>query len=463
MKTAIQNRLFILALLLIVVCCGLLLPLESIVAYADTTGYSTALEDLSQDSKFDIANYPTVVGNNSLDLVQIAEGTDKRLYVYLYQPSGKTKDYRASSINISTDRAVTLNSVHNYFLEYCNNSGTLYKYVVKEFTVSDDNVRYYTIPSVFRPYDKKVDGSVDGDNTVSETPFEVSRQYEFGTINGNYYMNCIDIETITVTDKFVGFVRYEGGFDLLKNQDCDSHFVAFNTDKPIDKLIEAEVEFTTQEYTWSFAPVSGASESFGSILPGKAELTADQKVDYTGAGVFAKTYTWARIQSVDAFKSSVDITEQVYSGVLLNGFAGSILTDEATAILDRMQWVLRFKETPWILSGSSLSGYTSESSTLVGDVTILRLKFETVGVTYNMGVVDNKQTGSKDPVNENKFWVEYKGDGSLCWLYKLLGIVTLILLLPVLPYVIKVIVWIVTLPFKLLDSVLKKSSKRKKE
>ena len=42
----------------------------------------------------------------------------------------------------------------------------------------------------------------------------------------------VDIETITITDKFVGFVRYKDGFKLYVGA-CDSHFVAFNTDKPI--------------------------------------------------------------------------------------------------------------------------------------------------------------------------------------------------------------------------------------
>ena len=44
----------------------------------------------------------------------------------------------------------------------------------------------------------------------------------------------------------------------------------------------------------------------------------------------------------------------------------------------------------------------------VGDVKILRLKFKTDGVVYDLGVVDNKQTGSKDPAGETekKEWYE---------------------------------------------------------
>ena len=38
----------------------------------------------------------------------------------------------------------------------------------------------------------------------------------------------------------------------------------------------------------------------------------------------------------------------------------------------------------------------------MSDVTILRLKFETDGVVYNLGVVDNKQTSSVIPDGEGQ-------------------------------------------------------------
>ena len=72
----------------------------------------------------------------------------------------------------------------------------------------------------------------------------------------------MDIETIVVTDKFVGFVRYKDGFKLYVGA-CDSDFVAFNTDKPIDKLLEADVYYTTQSYDWSSVPFVGVKETFG--------------------------------------------------------------------------------------------------------------------------------------------------------------------------------------------------------
>ena len=60
-----------------------------------------------------------------------------------------------------------------------------------------------------------------------------------------------------------------------------------------------------------------------------------------------------------------------------------------------MKWVLRFAETEYT---SSASAYVYvQNGTRISDVTILRLKFETDGVVYNLGVVDNKQTSSTTP------------------------------------------------------------------
>ena len=96
----------------------------------------------------------------------------------------------------------------------------------------------------------------------------------------------------------------------------------------------------------------------------------------------------------------------------------------------------------------------SETTTLVGDVTILRLKFETDGITYNLGTIDNKQTGDRDPVNDEQIEVGLSKMGK--WI---LGIIALILLLvilmPILPYIAKLIVWIILLPFKLIAAIVK--------
>ena len=67
-----------------------------------TTTYTNVLEDLQRDSSFSKENYPEKATDYSLQIIQLAESSDKELFVYAYQPSGQLKGLVASSINIST-------------------------------------------------------------------------------------------------------------------------------------------------------------------------------------------------------------------------------------------------------------------------------------------------------------------------------------------------------------------------
>lgn len=370
-------------------------------AYADT-GYTGVLEDLRKDESFSIEYYPANGADYSLQMIQVAESTDKELFVYLYQPSGNTKDLRASSINIST----TVNdeiSYRNYKLTYLNSNGVFYKYLVKDFTVLNEPTRYYAISSVYRPFDESIDNPAEHGNEITEINYDVSKQYCFSTINGKPYVQVVDIQTITVTDKFVGFVRYMDGFQLYVGA-CDSHFVAFNTDKPMDKLLEADVYYTSQEYSWSFAVGAGENETFYDKQDNYAHLKYTDKVEHTGGGWFAGTYKWDRIQMVEEFIANENMTQDVYTGALIDISVANKITDAGINALKGKKWVLRFAETSYSSTSGGMS--TVAFSTLVGDVTILRLKFETDGVTYNLGVIDNKQTGGRDPVNEQEIVVQ---------------------------------------------------------
>lgn len=433
----------------LVLCIVLMAVQTPLIAKAEGKTYSGVLDDLKKDSSFDASNYPTKVDDNSIHIVQIAESVDKELFVYAYQPSGKSKDFRASSINIST----TINeaiSFFNYKLEYLNSSGVFYKYKVKDLIVKPDGVRYYATSSIFRPFDSSIDNQASGDNTISEVPYAVNKQYAFGEINGKPYVNCVDIETIVITDKFVGFVRYPDGFKLYTGA-CDSHFVAFNTDKPIDKLLEADVYYTSQEYSKVTAPFVGEKIAFGEKKDNYAYLKYTDKVEHNGGGLFAGTYTWDIIQSVDDFIQGEN-RENMYHGAALDVKASSKLTDEALNQLKGKKWVLRFAETSYSLSSSA--GTTSFFSTLVGDVTILRLKFETDGITYNLGVIDNKQTGSNNPSNETDVDVSLNNRGKTL-LYLLMAILLIVLLAPILPYILQLVILIISIPIRLVIGIVR--------
>ena len=432
-----------------------------LISKAESVQYTLVSEDLSKDSSFNVANYPSKLNDYSVQIIQLAESVNKELFVYTYQPSGDK--VKASSINIST----TINdeiSYHNYKLELLNFDGTLFKYKVTGFEVKADPVRYYVISNIYRPFDEGVGDKKSGNNTINEVNYAVNKQYCFGEINGKPYVNCVDIETIVVTDKFVGFVRYPDGFKLFTGAGaCDSHFVAFNTDKPIDKLLEADVYYTTQEYSSSWAALVGEKETFGDKADKYAYLKYTDKVEHAGGGWFAGTYKWDRIQTIDDFIKGEN-RENIYHGAVLDVKISSKLTDEALTELKGKKWVLRFAETNYSLSSNYTTGATFESYTLVGDVTILRLKFETDGITYNLGVIDNKQTGSTEPSNSMDIKVEPNATGKGI-IYLILFVLLLVLLAPLLPYVLNAVIFIVSLPIKLVSEIIKliKSSREKRK
>ena len=461
MTQATKTRLVSIFLAFVLGICAVITTAAQtpLVARAESITYSGVMEDLKKDTSFNPGNYPTKADDYSLQIIQLAESSDKELFVYVYQPSGKAKNFKASSINIST----TINdsiSYLNYKLEFLNSNGVFYKYKVSGLTVKNESVRYYAISSIYRPFDESIDKQASGGNTVIEVNYAVNKQYAFGSINGKPYVNCVDIETIVVTDKFVGFVRYKDGFKLYVGA-CDSHFVAFNTDKPIDKLLEADVYYTTQSYDWSSVPFVGVKETFGDKADKYAYLKYTDKVEHTGGGLFAGTYKWDRIQTIDDFIKGEN-RENIYHGAVLDVKTSSKLTDEALTELKGKKWVLRFAETSYSLSGYSTTGSTFESYTLVGDVTILRLKFETDGITYNLGVIDNKQTGGKEPSNETDIDISLNKRGKMI-LYLLMLILLIILLAPILPYVLQAIVWIISLPFKGISAAVKSTKRRRTE
>ena len=419
-------------------------------ATSANTVYTNVLDDLTKDNSFKPSNYPEKTDDYSLQIIQLAESADKELFIYVYQPSGQTKNFTACSINIST----TINdniSFINYKLQKLNSNGVFFKYKVSDFTVKTEPTRYYAISSIYRPFDESIDKPASDGNTVTEVNYNVSKQYCFGEINGKPYVNCVDIETIVVTDKFVGFVRYNDGFKLY-NGACDSHFVAFNTDKTIDKLLEADVYYTSQRYSWTFAAFVGENQKFEEKQDNYAYLKYTDKVEHNGGGLFAGTYKWDRIETTEQFIAENDLTQNVYSGAILDVNVANKITDEGKAALQGKKWVLRFAETDYTLGGGN--GTTYSFSTLVGDVTILRLKFETDGVTYNLGTIDNKQTGSDKPINDETYKVVI--NSRVKWILGIIAaILLLIILAPILSYIIRFVVWVVLLPFKAIGALFK--------
>ena len=430
----IRNTLYVfLALMFVLTCCVSTLTLCA----TSTTNYSGVLEDLQTDSNFDANTYIQNGADYSLQVIQIAESVDQRLFVYVYQPSGQVRNLRATSINISNNLNGEI-EYHNLKLIYLNSSGVFFKYTVSNYWVMQDrDIRYYDISSIFRDYIAGVDEEPPASNTTSEVSYEVGQLWTATTKDGEVTYTSTSTETITITDKYVGFVRYYNGYKFYDSS-CDAHYVAFSTDKNIDTLIEAELYFDTRTYI--------APTGITSILdPVYGELVEDNyvKLRYTDIasnsanGLFGHKYTWERIETVENFVSD----------------SNNNLSSEVKQSLINKEWVLRFFETDY--STYMAAGVGFNKGIEITNVSILRLMFETDGQVYDLGVVDNKQSGDLIPDNEEP----------LPWWVKLIIIIICILLLliilPFLPaiitfivtvlkYVFKFLWWLISLPFRLI-------------
>ncbi len=436
---------------LIAVFVGLYFSLCSfpiITTVAETTIYTDVLSDLRTDENFDESQYPSVSDDFSLQVIQIAESSDNELFVYVYQPAHSAMDLPATEIRLSTnapdDEVI---SYKDYELSLISTRGVFDKYKIKDFTVKTDSVRYYNIVQIVREWDNLIDDDLPMDNTTSTVPYEVSQKWEVSTVDGKTTYRVLTLETITITDKFVGYVRYDEGFKLYVDS-CDSHFVAFNTDRNMDKLLEADLTYVSRRYMDVIGIHGDGVPTYEDSLTIFKTLTYTDKASNDGDGLFGKKYTWERIQKTEDFLSETDETDNV------------TITKKGATALENTAWVLRFAETSFKNVSSGMVGSSTSYGTEVSDVTILRLKFETEGETYNLGVIDNKQTGSSEPVATVKPdpWKQFKTmmKKILKWIVIGFGIVILGFIVGLFGRPIVDFLWgLIKLPFRLIGKLFK--------
>ena len=452
---------YLISFTLSLLCLFMCLPCSVMTAYADGIsvdgGYTSVLDDLRKDEKFTETDYPVVENDYTLQVIQIAESVDNELFVYVYQPNPEHGKYVASSINISATLHNAL-EIKNYGLSLINYDGVFQKYLVTGLTLPSGTTRYYDVVSIYRVFDENIDEGLDDDNgnTINEVVFEVAKQYTISDTENGTIIKVADTDIVYITDKYVGFVRYQDGFYLQANRACDSHYIAFSTDRPIDNLYEADVYYTTQSFKSSYEVVVGSPGpiiEYGKVLEDYAYLNYTQSEEYKGGGWWANTYTFDRIQTTEEFLKSED-REFIFELGLFNMSTTSKLTDEGLQNIKDSKWILRFAETDY--SFINTPTYIEKQYTIVGNVSILRLKFETDGVVYNLGVVDNKQSGNLVPDNVTKTELKMAD-----WFKIVIALLALILVLyvlgPFLPIIfsfiggiLKLALKIITLPFRLL-------------
>lgn len=425
-KRKLHKRFFAVLAVMLLILPLFLTGAAGVTAFAAETGYTGALEDLQKDENFNVEEYPDNARDYSIKVIQIAESTAGELFIYTYQPSQKTQNLVATEINMSLTENVDGTRLYSLTLLSCD--GVLCKYKVDNFVMVEDIIRYYNITSIYRKWIKDIDEETGNDNTINAVAFEVGKLWGVLVENGEVHYGCIEIETIEITDKFVGYLRNWTGVIFGGHKSQDNHYVAFSTNKPMDKLIDADVYYTSQSVDLSGIGNelnhSVVKKEYGEKESKIVTLSNVDTVTVVGT-LFTKTYTWNRVQSAEKFSASNN------------------LKDPDKEAIANKEWVLLFAETNYEYT-SSPSQLIRKKYTEVSDVSILRLKFETNGKVYNLGVVDGKQTSGERPSNKpdtvlsrlfntfEKIWNALKCffTGKSTWWVYLIVVIAVLILLP---------------------------------
>ncbi len=383
-------------------------------AFADYAQSTNVLDDLQKDGTFNINDYPAVPDDYSLKVIQIAETTDKELLIYVYQPAARNKRLVASSINIAREQNNTSKLAYvNYALELIISAGEFFKYRVKGFELSPEAIRYYNISNILRPFDKTID-TPPAAGSIAEVENRVAQCWTARTVDGNVEYVMTDCEVVEITKKYVGFFDYFDGASpsigwetlLGKIEINGTHtirnFVAFSTDRNIEKLMEVELQYSLQDYSYSICAnplclYSGHpyktiyDKKKGEVIQQDPVTLDEREVTNNPQGWGGNRYTWKTIQTTEEFIAGADSGNYTLTTEGANDVAGT-------------QWVLNFYDAVFTVTGniSPLDNQVHWKGKTASNVMILRLLFETEGKTYNLGVVDNKQTGDGKPDNVKK-------------------------------------------------------------
>lgn len=178
-------------------------------------------------------------------------------------------------------------------------------------------------------------------------------------------------------------------------------------------------------------------------------------------GLFGDNYDFKEIQSVvELFEEENDI-QVWFDNSFFKVSTNTEFSSEAKQALESQKWVLRFCETPVTASSwgePPVVGYTVHR-TRISDVIILRLHFKSQGKEYNLGVVDNKQTGSLDPLAQTQTTFDLSDElKDFLWILLIvLGLFVLGVLLYLFSPILKLLLFILLLPFRAIGHILKKN------
>lgn len=459
----------ILKILLVVL---IFFSLSTININASTNIESNVISDLCNDPNFNIDDYPSISIESAkenpniktLQLIQIAESDNKELFLYVYQPINNDLLFISSSISMSIGYSKDGQDLNpsNYELELISYKDTFCKYKVLNYTVSDNEKRYYNIICIRRYFDYSFDKQIPGTELVgNEKVVDVGQQwYCYNTNDGiKYEMNTF--ETLEIKVKYTGNLQFDSGYkfgNVLGKFDYGlSWFICFDLiDYIALKIYDADLTYKIRDATRSVGLGLDGNWKYGDWSDDiKLTLSENDTASYNGEGLFSKNYTWNRIMTSKDFLENAENQKM-------------IISDEAKENILNSQWVFAFAETEMnFISGTSSSTTYSKD---ISKIAILRINFFNIDKkTYNLGVVSDRVNPDNisDGYGGNKDLDDLLGESKDLFkkIIQILAIIVLIVVLYLFTPIIKVlfqgIIYILSLPFKLIKWIFKKDKTNK--
>lgn len=434
-------------------------------AEAAATTYSSVLDDFKKDPEFDPNDYPAAADDYSLKVIQIAEGENGDLFLYVYQPSDHLVDLKASYINFS-DRHFD-NEEQNYSLyslKFLNSYGTIDKYLVEGFEISSDKERFYNIAGIYREFRDDLGDihKADVDDKTGYKCFPVGKCFGVYCFNDELKYELYDVKVVDAEIVSTGIVRYNKGY-FFNSSFCDSHFIAFKVNNfEIDEIFDATVRYTIADYVYNFylgasAPSKDNEKNHQTV---EKDISYDDKGDVGSIGILGYKYEWPRIQTFLEFDQ------------MLKDYSNEQLIFEGDKI-SSADYVFSFLDTDYSITNFN-GGYT-EIAKRVTDVSLLRLHFATKsGDFYNLGVVSDIVSDDGDPDYnvglDDNFINSLEEGGWWTDIMMILGLIVLLLIISIftgpigaifkliwngIKYILQCFLTVITAPFKFLESYFK--------
>lgn len=443
---------------------------------------SSVREDLAS-MEMDNLSYFSEDENKFISLGQYYDNDmNLRTYVYLnYVGSLDNKLNIILSVSTMNAEYEMVEEYEKFDLLFVNNELTWCKFEILNLQNLENITRRYKVKSI-------EENDIEIINTEQVFIFN-------GTTNKELELFKEEIETITITDKKIAFYCYGDGANLyfwdtsVMNEDdiyTDAWYIFFNTDKKIDELIEIELTYTQYDYhyyrsgyvTMDYAITkeviendmsgNGGSIIAEDVLNGKTYVEYhDPKEIVIEPGTKKVTYAndkWFGLYDIyyEELDNIMDLEE--YKAEDEDKF---VFTDYA----EKYKWGVHFKDTEKSIQDYDSIGGLPVAIDLDGsgmsDVSILRLRFKTNGVEKNLYAIDTSTSdfdgNAADEDTKEEEWFE-----------KIMYILTILIFILILSifspfvkvifevlilcfkWILKGVLLIISLPFKLIGSLFNK-------